>query len=125
MPVCWLAGSPRPATVPDIAGRGTALAHGDRDWRATTAGECNPRATFRELLALLPRCRIVQCSDGSRLVGCHGITVERGLAMDAIKANFSASGTPWERADLFFLVDALARGMSIQGLGRLPEPVSG
>jgi hypothetical protein len=35
--------------------------------------------------------------------------------MDATRANFSA-GTPWERADLFFLSDALARGMSIQEL---------
>jgi hypothetical protein len=36
--------------------------------------------------------------------------------MVATRANFSAGGTPWERADLFFLCDALARGMSIQDL---------
>jgi hypothetical protein len=36
--------------------------------------------------------------------------------MVATRANFSAGGTPWERADLFFLCDALLRGMSIQDL---------
>jgi hypothetical protein len=36
--------------------------------------------------------------------------------MDTTRANFSEGGTPWERADLFFLCDALARGMSIQDL---------
>jgi hypothetical protein len=36
--------------------------------------------------------------------------------MVATRANFSAGGTPWERADLFFLCDALARGMSTQDL---------
>jgi hypothetical protein len=39
-----------------------------------------------------------------------------GWAMVATRANFSAGGTPWERADLFFLCDALSRGMSIQDL---------
>jgi hypothetical protein len=35
--------------------------------------------------------------------------------MQTTRANFFA-GMPWERADLFFLSDALARGMSIQEL---------
>jgi hypothetical protein len=38
-----------------------------------------------------------------------------GWQMEKTRENFSA-GMPWNRADLFFLSDALARGMSIQEL---------
>ena len=42
--------------------------------------------------------------------------------MEKTRENFSA-GMPWNRADLFFLSDALARGMSIQELaGFLNRP---
>jgi hypothetical protein len=43
--------------------------------------------------------------------------------MDATRANFSTGGRTWERADLFFLGDGLARGMSIQDVaGFLNRP---
>src|SRR3954449_6627016 len=49
-------------------------------------------------------------------LGAMASLAKGGWAMVATRANFSAGGTPWERADLFFLCDALARGMSIQDL---------
>ena len=75
------------------------------------------RATFRELLAFLPRCPIVggpaTLDIQSPLDAC---TWRNGMCgVETTRANFSA-GMSWNRSDLFFLSDALARGMSIRDL---------
>jgi len=36
--------------------------------------------------------------------------------MDMTETNFASGQAPWDKADLFFLFNALARGMSIQDL---------
>jgi hypothetical protein len=47
------------------------------------------------------------------LGGCMASLAKGRGAMDGTRAN---GGALWERADLFFLCDALSRGMSIQDL---------
>ena len=78
------------------------------------------RATFRELLAFLPRCPIVRWPSNfgyPKSLRCvHLADWRNGMCgVETTRANFSA-GMPWNRSDLFFLTDALARGMSIQEL---------
>jgi hypothetical protein len=86
------------------------------DFRLSTpAGECKTPGHFSGTAGASPALPYSPLY-GPRVVGCHGVTGERGWAMVATRANFSAGGTPWERADLFFLCDALSRGMSIQDL---------